>query len=508
MNIKEAKEEIKNAMKAYFTKNEYGEYIIPLVQQRPVFMMGAPGIGKTAIMKQIANELDVGLVSYSMTHHTRQSALGLPYIVDKVYGGEQFKVSEYTMSEIIASVYEMIEVSGHKEGILFLDEINCVSETLAPSMLQFLQEKKFGGHVVPDGWIVVTAGNPPEYNNSVREFDIVTWDRLKRIDVTPDYDAWREYAVNSGVLPVVISYLDNIKSNFYSIESTVAGKRFVTARGWSDLSTIIALYELKNFPVTLSLIQQYLQNDKIARSFSDYYQLFIKYRSSYQIEEVLEGKKMDEVVARAKSAKLDERLAVLSLLFSSVLSRVNNVMDNGVALAKALDIFKNSRMMSGGDLASILVAQCNNIEKEIQKGTYASSLSNEQRHVMQRTIKNLEVFISMLRSNHVATAADAYKLVKEQHNENVKNYNKEVEKVSVALDNAFTFLEQAFGDGNEMVIFVTELTVNTNCSKFISRHGCDKYYAHNATLLFYKREQDLTQQIDNLLLTDDDGDIE
>ena len=139
MNIKQAKEQIKNAMTAYFTKDEFGNYIIPIEAQRPVFLMGPPGIGKTAIMQQIAEELGVGLVSYSMTHHTRQSALGLPFIVKKTYGGKEYEVSEYTMSEIIASVYDMIEVTGLKEGILFLDEINCVSETLAPAMLQFLQ---------------------------------------------------------------------------------------------------------------------------------------------------------------------------------------------------------------------------------------------------------------------------------------------------------------------------------------------------------------------------------
>ena len=141
MNIKEAKEQIKNAMTAYFTKNEFGGYVVPVEEQRPVFLMGPPGIGKTAIMKQIAAELGVGLVSYSMTHHTRQSALGLPFIVNKTYGGREYSVSEYTMSEIIASVYDLMEETGVKEGILFLDEINCVSETLAPSMLQFLQYK-------------------------------------------------------------------------------------------------------------------------------------------------------------------------------------------------------------------------------------------------------------------------------------------------------------------------------------------------------------------------------
>ena len=144
MNIKQAKEQIHNAMKAYFTKDRFGEYVIPIEQQRPIFLMGPPGIGKTAIMEQIAAELGVGLVSYSMTHHTRQSALGLPFIEKKNYGGKEYSVSEYTMSEIIASVYDVIETTGMKEGILFLDEINCVSETLAPSMLQFCSIKCLG----------------------------------------------------------------------------------------------------------------------------------------------------------------------------------------------------------------------------------------------------------------------------------------------------------------------------------------------------------------------------
>ena len=57
MNIKEAKEQIQNAMTAYFTKNQFGKYVIPVEKQRPVFLMGPPGIGKTAIMEQVAQEL-------------------------------------------------------------------------------------------------------------------------------------------------------------------------------------------------------------------------------------------------------------------------------------------------------------------------------------------------------------------------------------------------------------------------------------------------------------------
>ena len=236
MNIKKAKEQIKNAMTAYFTKDEIGNYVIPIEKQRPVFLVGPPGIGKTAIMEQIASELGVGLRSYSMTTHTRPSASGLPSISHKVYAGKEYSITEYTMSEIIASVYDLMESSGVQEGILFLDEINCVSETLAPLMLQFLQYKVFGRHRVPEGWIVVTAGNPPEYNDSVREFDVVTLDRLKKIEVEPDLDVWKEYAYQAGIHPAVMTFLDIKKTYFYSVETTIDGKSFVTPRGWEDLS--------------------------------------------------------------------------------------------------------------------------------------------------------------------------------------------------------------------------------------------------------------------------------
>ena len=306
VNIKDAKEQIRNAIIAYFTKDEYGEYQIAIEDQRPVFLMGPPGIGKTAIMQQIASELGIGLVSYSMTHHTRQSALGLPYITQKTYGDMEYSVSEYTMSEIIASVYDLMEETGIREGILFLDEINCVSETLAPSMLQFLQYKIFGRHRVPDGWIVVTAGNPPEYNNSVREFDTVTWDRLKRIDIEPDYQIWKEYALDRGVHPSISTYLDIKSSDFYRVETTVEGKSIVTARAWLNLSDMIRLYEQNHIDVDEKMIGQYLQDRRVSASFANYYDLFNKYKSDYQIDDILSGKAGDEIIKRAGEAGYDE----------------------------------------------------------------------------------------------------------------------------------------------------------------------------------------------------------
>lgn len=501
MNIKEAKEQIKNAMTAYFTKDGFGGYAIPIEKQRPVFLMGPPGIGKTAIMEQIAAELGVGLISYSMTHHTRQSALGLPFIVQKNYGGREYDVSEYTMSEIIASVYDMMEETGLREGILFLDEINCVSETLAPSMLQFLQYKIFGRHRVPDGWIVVTAGNPPEYNNSVREFDIVTWDRLKRIDVEPDFGVWKEYAYLSNVHPAIISYLDVKHSDFYKIESTVDGKSFVTARGWSDLSDMIKLYEKHGLKVDNALVSQYLQNKKIARDFAVYYDLYMKYKSDYQIGEILSGKASEEIKRRAKAAKFDERLALLSLILDGVnegMRAVANEEDMLSALLACLKEVRAGLSNSAADAVKLLGEKASAVRAKIEKGKASSSLSAEKRHTLNLTAAALEEEAALIERNGRPTVAEAFALLKKDFDSRVAALKRNAEAAGKKLSNAFAFLEEVFGEGQELLILVTELTINAHSSRFISRYGCKEYFAHNKELLFYERRKELIEKLGDL----------
>ena len=337
MNIAEAKQQVKDTIEAYLATDEHGRPLLDASRQRPVFLVGAPGIGKTAIMAQIAQELGIGLVSYSMTHHTRQSALGLPFIVHEEFEGHAYEASEYTMSEIIGSVYDYMRKSGVRRGILFLDEINCVSETLYPSMLQFLQFKTFGRHAVPEGWIIVTAGNPPEYNKSVHEFDIVTLDRVKKISVEPDFAAWKAYAQAKGTHPAVLTFLDIKKNRFYSVEASLDGKSFVTARGWDDLSDMMGVFERLGKPVGLDLIVQYVQNETIAREFAAYYDLFNKYRDDYRIDDVLAGADAADVIERASQAEFDERLSVVGLLLDAVCGEMDAVMEKTDVLVALRD---------------------------------------------------------------------------------------------------------------------------------------------------------------------------
>ncbi len=89
MDIKQAKEVLRRTFLAYTERDEFGSLRhSPRGQQRPLLLMGPPGVGKTAILSQLAEELGAGLVAYTMTHHTRQSALGLPLIREKTFGGK------------------------------------------------------------------------------------------------------------------------------------------------------------------------------------------------------------------------------------------------------------------------------------------------------------------------------------------------------------------------------------------------------------------------------------
>lgn len=320
MNIREAKSEIIHTIKAYTAKNPWGGYGIPSIHQRPLLLIGPPGIGKTAVMAQAAAECGVCFVAYTMTHHTRQSAMGLPFIQHRQFGGQEYAVTEYTMSEIIASVYRAMEESGRSQGLLFLDEINCVSETLAPAMLQFLQTKTFGSHHLPEGWILAAAGNPQEYNKSAREFDIATLDRLKYITVEADYEVWRSYALTEGVHGAVLSFLDTHPEQFYVLEQTYTVQTFATARGWEDLSFLLIQYESLGLPVNADVIRQYLHSESLAQEFAGYYLWYTARQKNFPVREMLLGDASAFSVCQdlLTGSSFDEQLHLVHLLLSCI----------------------------------------------------------------------------------------------------------------------------------------------------------------------------------------------
>ena len=486
MNIRQAKQEIANTLKAYLKKDALGNYLIPSVRQRPVLLMGPPGIGKTQIMEQIAAEEGVGLVAYTITHHTRQSAIGLPFIEKRTYGGQEFSVTEYTMSEILASVYQLMERTGIREGILFLDEINCVSETLAPMMLQFLQCKTFGNQRLPEGWLIVAAGNPPEYNKSVRDFDVVTLDRVKRIDVTEDFAVWKEYARRKGIHGAVISYLDIKKDNFYRIETTVDGLQFATARGWEDLSELILAYEQLGLRVDREVVGQYIQLPRIAKDFANYLELYYKYQRTYHVDDIVKGTWQNITMLELREAPFDEKLSVMGLLLSRLSESARAVRRQDeltTALHTALLDFK-AKTADGAEPQTVLGQLVWQRQEKLRQAKEAGQLEKEARDLGMWEVNTLEDYRQRLAKEDITDPAESMEAVRGWFGIEVEKRKTLGADTGAMFDNTFRFLEQTFGQDQELVLFVTEVTAGYDTSWFVENFGCDAYFRHNKELLF------------------------
>lgn len=499
MNIKQAKQEVVDTVEAYLMKDEYGEYVIPSVHQRPVLLLGAPGIGKTQIMEQAARECGVALVAYTITHHTRQSAIGLPFISKKEYGGREYSATEYTMSEIVASIYNRMSETGLSEGILFIDEINCVSETLAPAMLQFLQCKSFGNHEIPKGWVIVAAGNPPEYNKSVREFDVVTLDRVKKILVEPDYQTWREYAYKENMHPAILSYLELRNNCFYQMETTIDGKQFATPRGWEDLSRMMEVYERLGKSITADLVGQYIQHERISREFAEYYELYQKYQQDYQITEILQGKNSEAMVKKVSHASFDERVSVVNLLFSGTRQAVRKVMLQEEVLEKVFEVLKALKEnLSSRNLAQRLEDYIFDLKNTREKKQKEGLLERREDLCIRQAVTLLEDYAKLLKQHSEVRGEDAFDLVREAFGEERVSWEDEWDQAGNTLEYAFDFMEAAFYNSQEMVMFVSGINTDFYCVRFLETYECERYVRYNRDLLFEDVSQQIRRRIEEL----------
>lgn len=496
MNIKRAKEEIANTVRAYLEKDDQGKYLIPVIRQRPILLIGAPGIGKTQIMEQIARECRIGLVAYTITHHTRQSAVGLPFIQEESFGGKAYSVTEYTMSEIIASVYRKIEQDGLEEGILFIDEINCVSETLAPTMLQFLQCKTFGNQEVPKGWIIVAAGNPPEYNKSVRDFDMVTLDRVRRIEVEPDYRVWKEYARAQHVNSALLSYLELRPQNFYRVQSDVDGMQFVTARGWEDLSNLLEVYTKLELPVDEEVIREFIQYEDIAKDVSAYLDLYHKYEDDYGILKILKGEVAAEIYQRLQKAAFDERLSVVNLLLSGLNQYFMEVAEIKMVTDRWYAFLKNYRQAMRAvpertDYTAIYMEQLEFIEQEYAKDRQNGFLTRKEQRCREILLSHLQRWDP----GQIEESQKAFLAAKEGFDQMQDRLIEAEDRAMRKLEHAFSFMESAFGEGQEMVVFVTELTMGTESAAFLQDNSCESYLNYNKKLLVGTRRAELLSKL-------------
>ena len=274
----------------------------------------------------------------------------------------------------------------------------------------------------------------------------------------------------------------------------------MTMRGWSDLSDVMFLYEGRGLPVDEALIGQFLQDKGIAKDFAVYYDLFKKYRGDYPIAAILDGGADEKMIVRAKDAPFDERLAVIALLMEESSARCQKVMLRELALGRLLgevvslgDALRRAPSGMIGSIDETIAQKREALCREKQAG----SLSRREETIAEGVIALYEKLRAAVQKKDISDAAGAIAAVQKICTAEKKEISAEAAAAGQALANAFAFLEAAFGEGQEILLFVTELTENFWTSQYIAKFGCEKYLQYNKDLMFFERQVQLAQEIGN-----------
>ena len=214
---------------------------------KPIFIYGAPGIGKTQIVGQAADELGVPMLNLDLQFMAPEDFLGIPRAVEvepadaakyKETGDKKYLGQGITVSNPPAVLPRTNGPDG-KGGIIFLDEMNRANKMVLNSIMQFVQMGRLGEFTLPDKWVIVSAGNRPA-EADVAEFDFALADRFTVVNFVPKVGDWAEWARKSGkVDDEIINFVERNEELFHYLDPDKGTLKFPTPRSWVDASAVL-----------------------------------------------------------------------------------------------------------------------------------------------------------------------------------------------------------------------------------------------------------------------------
>ena len=206
------------------TPKELWEVLLSIAPVRPVFIWGAPGIGKSSLVEEFAKTVGLPCVSLLGSQLAPEDIIGIPQVRDGV--------SEFLPPKMIA----------RKEPyVLFLDELNACSQEVQKAFYSLIYEKRVGEYHLPEGSIVVGAGNRTQDSAIVKTMSSALVNRMFHVQMKADAGQWLEWAYENGLHPWVIDYITQRPDHLFSVPPKTE-EPFSTPRSWHMLSDILKEY--------------------------------------------------------------------------------------------------------------------------------------------------------------------------------------------------------------------------------------------------------------------------
>lgn len=250
------------------TQNTLMDFLLNVAIVRPVFIWGAPGIGKSSLVEKFAGEVGMECVSLLGSQLAPEDIIGVPQIVD---GCSKFFPPRMIVRQ--------------EPYVLFLDELNACSQEIQKSFYSLINDRRVGEYHLPEGSVVIGAGNRAQDAAIVRPMSSALINRMVHVELAVSADDWLEWAYSAGIHPLVTDYIAQRPDHLWA-KPPKTEEAFSTPRSWHMLSDA-----LKQYGEGVSDQQiEMLAAGTLSPAHATQFRAFIKQlRNKYKLKSILAG---------------------------------------------------------------------------------------------------------------------------------------------------------------------------------------------------------------------------
>jgi len=199
-------------------------------KQRPIFLWGPPGIGKSDIIHQIGAEMDAHVIDIRLSLWEPTDIKGIPYFdpnQNKMVWGSPSELPD----EDLASQYPYV--------ILFLDEMNSAAPSVQAAAYQLILNRRVGQYRLPDNVLIVAAGNREADKGVTYRMPAPLANRFLHLEMRVDFEDWSMWATDNRIHKDVVGYVTFAKKDLYDFDPKSASRSFATPRSWCFVSELL-----------------------------------------------------------------------------------------------------------------------------------------------------------------------------------------------------------------------------------------------------------------------------
>lgn len=212
-------------LKFTVTGEELSDILLNISPIRPVFIWGAPGIGKSALVQKFADDVGMECVSLLGSQLAPEDIIGIPQI--------KGDTSQFMPPKMIAR---------KDPYVLFLDELNACSQEVQKAFYSLIHERRIGEYHLPKGSVVIGAGNRSQDGAIVKTMSTALINRMFHVQLIADTNQWLNWAYENNLHPWVIEYITQRPDHLFS-EPPKTEEPYSTPRSWHALSDALKSYE-------------------------------------------------------------------------------------------------------------------------------------------------------------------------------------------------------------------------------------------------------------------------